>query len=166
MIEIKRGTSQDMLTLWNGRFADFAERYCQKIDSGQQEIWMAKDTETGKWIGELHLLLLDDDRDLADGKDTAYLLAFRVDPAYQGRGIGKQIMERVLERAAECGITKLNVGVEETDTKVLHMYQKWGFDKKIKDSSFVYKEAGEVQVCPFGVWQKNVEKLHKTDARN
>lgn len=158
MIEIKRGTSGDMLELWNGDGAEFAEKYCRKIDSGQQEIWMAKDTEKGCWIGELHLALTHEDADLADGKESAYLLAFRVNPDYQGRGIGKQIMQRVLVRAAELGITKLNVGVEETDTKVLHMYQKWGFDKKIQDSSFTYEEAGETHVCPFGVYQKKLEK--------
>lgn len=57
MIEIKRGTSADMLALWQGENAEFADKYCRNIDSGEQEIWMAWDTETAAWVGELHLAL-------------------------------------------------------------------------------------------------------------
>lgn len=154
MIEIKRGTSADMLELWQGENAEFADKYCRNIDSGEQEIWMAWDTETTAWVGELHLALRHEE---APETDAAYLLAFRVAEAYQGNGIGKQLMRRVEQRALECGITKLNVGVEETDTKVLKMYQKWGFDIKIKDSIFsYYEEDGEKRICPFGVYQKKL----------
>ena len=65
---------------------------------------MAKDTESDRWIGELHLALTHEDTDLADEKESAYLLAFCVNPAYQGQGIGKQIMQHVLARAAERGV--------------------------------------------------------------
>lgn len=155
MIEIKRGTAADMLELWKDENAEFADKYCRNIDSGTQEIWMAWDTETATWVGELHLALQHEE---APEADTAYLLAFRVDETYQGKGIGKQLMRRVEQRASECGMTKLNVGVEETDTKVFRMYQKWGFDTKIKESVFSYEEEGETRICPFGVYQKKLTR--------
>mgnify|MGYP002542872152 CR=1 FL=1 len=158
MIEIRRGTSQDMLEFWDGRYAAYAVPYAKRVESGEQEVWMARDTKNGKWVGELHLRWKDEDAQLADGKETAYLLAFRVEPDYQGKGIGKQIMQRVLQRAVERGIYKINIGVDEEEEKNLRMYQKWGFDKKVAESSFI----DNGQIYPFSVYQKNMKNVAET----
>ena len=35
---IKRGTSEEMLILWDGRFESFVNSHVSKIDSGIQEV--------------------------------------------------------------------------------------------------------------------------------
>ena len=139
----KRGTSEEMLILWDGRFESFIEDHVSKIDRGIQEVWLMVDEEKGKFIGELHVLWDHEDKDFANGKDTAYLLAFRIDEAYQGLKLGTSLMKRVLERIEEKGFTKATIGADDYDPKLKFMYEKWGFTKFIKECSFDYMYEGE-----------------------
>ena len=53
----------------------------------------------GEIIGELYAFLNLDDKDFADGKNTAYLCAFRVKKEYRGKGLGSQLMKNKKPRA-------------------------------------------------------------------
>lgn len=146
---IKKGTSKEMLELWNGRFADFANDHVSKIDSGVQEVWLMKDDAADKFIGELHILWDSEDKDQANGFDTAYIMAFRINPEYQDRKLGSMLMKRVLERIKENGYIKATIGADDSEPKLAGMYQNWGFTKKIKESSFDYMFEGEKVICTF-----------------
>jgi ribosomal protein S18 acetylase RimI-like enzyme len=148
-MRIKRGTSEEMLILWDGRFESFVEDHVSKIDSGIQEVWLMEDEEAGKFIGELHILWDSEDKDQANGVDTAYILAFRIDPAYQGRKLGTQLMRRVLERIKEKSFTKATIGADDYDPKLKVMYENWGFVKQIKECSFEYMYEGEKVVSTY-----------------
>lgn len=149
-MEIFRGNSAQMLELWNGRFEDFVTSHVAAVDSGVQECWLMRDENTGKLIGELHVLWdKPEDCDYADGKNRAYLLAFRIDAAYQGRGLGTMLMKRVLERIKERGFTQASIGADDYDAKLMPMYQKWGFTQIIKTDSFDYQYQGQKVICTF-----------------
>lgn len=135
---IFKGTSKQMLELWNGEFEFFVKDHVEKIDSGIQEVWLMKDNDKDKLMGELHILWDSVDKDQANGVDTAYIQAFRINPEYQGKRLGTQLMKRVLERVKENGFTTATIGADDYDDKLAPMYQKWGFSEKIKDSSFDY----------------------------
>lgn len=144
-----------MLELWNGRFADFAEDHVSKIDSGVQEVWLMKDENTDKFMGELHILWDSDDKDQANGIDTAYIMAFRINPEYQGQKLGTILMKRVTQRIKEKGYTKATIGADDFDPKLAVMYQKWGFNKRLKESSFDYMYNGEKVVCTYVLYQND-----------
>lgn len=142
-MKIKRGTSQEMLVLWNGRFESFVDDHVSKIDSGIQEVWLMEDEEKGKLIGELHILWDSEDKDQANGVDTAYIMAFRIDPAYQGKRLGTLLMKRVIERIKEKGFAKATIGADNYDLKLRVMYENWGFTRMVKEDSFEYMHQGE-----------------------
>lgn len=118
-MEIFRGTSAQMLEIWDGRFEDFVDSHVSAVDSGVQECWLMRDEENGKLMGELHVLWdKPDDPDYADGKEKAYLMAFRIHEEYQGKGYGTMLMKRVLERIRERGFTKATIGADDYDPKL------------------------------------------------
>ena len=47
-------------------------------------------------IGELYVFLSLEDRDFANGEDTAYLCAFRVKEGFRGQGLGSHLMNAAL----------------------------------------------------------------------
>lgn len=154
-MKIKRGTSEEMLILWNGRFIDFVESHTSRIDSGVQEVWLMEDEEKNKFIGELHILWDSQDKDQANGIDKAYLMAFRIDPDYQGQKLGTALMKRVLERIKEKGFTKATIGADDYDPKLAVMYQKWGFNHKVKEDSFEYMDEGSKVISTYVLYENN-----------
>ena len=154
-MNIKCGTSEEMLILWDGRFEDFVESHVSRINSGIQEVWLMDDEETGQFIGELHILWDSEDKDQANGVDKTYFMAFRIDPKYQGKKLGTDLMKRVLERVKEKGFTKVTIGADDFDPKLDNMYQNWGFTNRIKESSFDYMYEGRKVICTYTLYENN-----------
>lgn len=155
-MEIFRGTSAQVLEIWNGRFEDFVESHVSAVDSGVQECWLMRDELNGKLMGELHILWdKPEDPDYADGKDKAYLMAFRIHEEYQGKGYGTMLVNRVLDRIRERGFTKATIGADDYDPKLQPMYKKWGFTKEIKRDSFDYQYEGKTVTCTFLLLEKS-----------
>lgn len=152
---IRRGNSEEMLKLWNGRFEDFVEKTVGRVNAGEQEPWMMWDEETGEAIGELHIRWTHEDPDCANGVDTAYLEAFRMDERYQGRHLGTALMKRCLERIQERGFTAAVIGADDYDPKLGVMYQKWGFTERIKEDSFTYQYNGQEVLCTFVLYRNS-----------
>jgi len=46
---------------------------------------------------------------------------------YRGQGIGKALMQTTLNRAKEIGLTRIELGVRENNTRAIEMYKKFGF---------------------------------------
>lgn len=66
--------------------------------------------------GLMHLFWDSEDKDEANGKDRAYISAFRIDEGYRGQGLGKKLMLRALDRIKERGYTEVTIGVEHDDS--------------------------------------------------
>ena len=96
---IRKATSNEMLKLWGypaiNNASPTAKFFCQNISSGNADFWTLDND--GELIGELYAFLtITEDKDFADGTDTAYLCAFRVRKDYRGQGLGTRLMEAVL----------------------------------------------------------------------
>ena len=52
---------------------------------------------------------------------------FAVNPEFQSRGYGKQLMDNVENRLRELGCPKINLQIREGNDKVFSYYQKLGF---------------------------------------
>ena len=62
-------------------------------------------------------------RGLDDGETVAFLHYLLVDPAYQGRHIGQELMERILEKYRHM----LHVKIMPSDPKTIPFYERFGF---------------------------------------
>jgi len=63
------------------------------------------------------------------GALDAYLEEVYVAPAHRGRGIGRALLESVLEVARAQGATRIDLGTSETDTAAIGLYESCGFSK-------------------------------------
>lgn len=82
-------------------------------------------------IGELRVKYNCDDTRFAENGKRVYLYAFRVHKKYQGKGLGKFLLEKVLKQLKENGYAEFTVGVEDDNIKARHIYEKYGFTEKI-----------------------------------
>lgn len=59
--------------------------------------------------------------------DTAYIASIAVDLDYQGRGLGRLLMETVMEKFTQAGINTIGLHVREDNVAAIHLYQSLGF---------------------------------------
>ena len=105
------------------------------IENGVIDIFALFDSD--KIIGELRVKYISDDKRFAEKGKRAYLYAFRIHQKYQGKGLGKFLLENVLAILQQNGYSEFTVGVEDDNTKVRYIYEKHGFTEpiaKIKES--------------------------------
>ena len=107
------------------------EREIAHHKEGTKVIFIAKLNET--IIGTVQFVSVHRDRELADGKETAYLQALDVVPQYRRQGIGTCLIETVEREAFLKGFERLSIIVEPNNNPALALYQKLGF-KEFKRS--------------------------------
>lgn len=105
--------------------------YIAGIQSGKQEFWVVEDG--GNILGELHVYWDKKDKEEANGKNRAYLSALRIHPDHRGKGLGTQLMQRVLERIAKKGFSEVTIGAYHHEPQIQALYQKWGFTEFVKE---------------------------------
>lgn len=65
---------------------------------------------------------------LASGAGEGHILNCCVDPARQGRGIGRQLMQRLMVSAKEYGIATLFLEVRPSNRRAIDLYEHLGFE--------------------------------------
>ena len=101
----------------------------KEIENGVIDIFGLFDGD--KIIGELRAKYISDDNRFAIKDKRAYLYAFRIHKKYQGKGLGKFLLENVLNILQENGYSEFTVGVEDDNSKARYMYEKHGFTEPI-----------------------------------
>jgi ribosomal protein S18 acetylase RimI-like enzyme len=64
---------------------------------------------------------------LEHGGKSCWLEELYVMPAYRERGIGRQLLDAVCQRAAELGCAAIDLEVEEEHARAQHLYEREGF---------------------------------------
>ena len=134
-MRIRKASGGEMLRLWG--YTDSADVsptagfFYRNIESGNAVFWTLD--HEGELIGELYVFLDLEDRDFADGKDTAYLCAFRVKEGYRGRGLGSRLLEAALDDLKERGFRTATIGVGSDKPQNIKLYRRFGFSQKVKD---------------------------------
>lgn len=59
--------------------------------------------------------------------DRAYIASIAVDLAYQRHGLGRLLMETVMETFAQAGVYIINLHVREDNEAAIHLYHSLGF---------------------------------------
>jgi [ribosomal protein S18]-alanine N-acetyltransferase len=60
-------------------------------------------------------------------KETAYIASIAVDPAYRGQGLGRLLMQSVMQKLAQTGADTIGLHVREDNASAIHLYQSLGF---------------------------------------
>jgi GNAT superfamily N-acetyltransferase len=64
---------------------------------------------------------------LEEQKDAGYVAVLNVHPEYQGRSLGRSLLQKCLERCSELGLTLLTLGTWSGNLKSVPLYKKTGF---------------------------------------
>ena len=97
------------------------------IENGIVDIFVLYDN--GILTGELHAMYESDDKNYAMRDKRAYLFAFRVREEYQNKGYGTFLLRSVLNGLEKEGYREFTIGVEDDNSRALHIYQTLGFDE-------------------------------------
>ncbi|UCD09449.1 MAG: GNAT family N-acetyltransferase [Dehalococcoidales bacterium] len=131
---IRQANEDEMLALWRetaDNMRPTSAFFYENIRSKNAELWAYDDD--GRLAGELFVFKSLEDNDFANGKDKAYLCAFRISKELQGQGYGTKLISHVIDHLKVSGIKTVTIGVGETEDANIRLYHRLGFCEKIKD---------------------------------
>ncbi|RJQ34566.1 GNAT family N-acetyltransferase [Candidatus Parcubacteria bacterium] len=107
-----------------GKDGECSLEHLQKVvQYASSELWVA--TENNKIIGMATLALI-----VKPGGITAQLEDVVVDEAARGKGLGRQLCEKAIERAKSRGAHSIHLTSRPARVAANKLYQKLGFEKK------------------------------------
>ena len=135
---IRKANKEEMLELWGYQdlndASPTAEFFCNIIAGGNAVFWTLDND--GELIGELYVFFDLEDKDFADGENTAYLCALRVKKEYRGQGYGSLLMTTALSDLKEKGFHRATIGVNIDEPLNIDLYRRLGFNVKVKDCHY------------------------------
>lgn len=136
---IRTATIDELKSLWGNNNLSTKNYFIKGMEKGNVEFWTIENEVDNSLIGELYIFWNSEDKDEANGKDRAYLCAFRIEKKFRGCGLGKKLMQRVLQRVIENGFIEATIGADNDDAERLTaMYKSWGFSELIKQQNIDY----------------------------
>ena len=137
IVRIRTADGDEMLALWGYPDPDTApptaKYFYDNLTSGNAIFWALE--QDGALIGELYAFLdIEEDRDFADGRGTAYLCAFRIRQEFRGKGLGSRLMEAALTDLRAIGFRRATIGVSDARNEAL--YRRLGFVDFVKTCCF------------------------------
>ena len=129
-LTIRQVTKADLPALeWEGEYwkfrAMFADLYRNSL-LGRTLLWVIA-APGGELIGQAFVMLKSGERDAANGKDRAYVFAFRVKSAWQNRGIGSYLMRFVEDDLRQRGFSYVTLNVAKDNLPALRLYKRLGY---------------------------------------
>jgi RimJ/RimL family protein N-acetyltransferase len=89
------------------------------IDHVNHEAFIAVDPQTGRAVGEAHLVRDEKNREVAE-------VAFAVADEWQGRRLGTRLASTLAGRARQLGINRLRATMRADNTRSLALFQRMG----------------------------------------
>ncbi|MBP8705741.1 MAG: GNAT family N-acetyltransferase, partial [Candidatus Cloacimonas sp.] len=106
---------------WNGRVFNSTEEKVLQQESGTQYLNLYLAVENEKVIGYAKLTRY------VEEKGVAYIEMLSVLPSYHGKGIGKELVQKCVLRAAELGYERIDLFTWSANLKAVPLYKKCGF---------------------------------------
>lgn len=138
MILIRKGHIKDLKELlhedwaWGGNH-ELQNKYITALQEESREFLAVEDKD--KIVGELWIFWDNEDKTEANGKERAYVSTLRLHPDYQRQGIGTKMIKKAFELIKESGYKEVTIGAYTHEPEIQELYKKWGFTKRIKESS-------------------------------
>ena len=104
-----------------------AERFYSDLQSGKRVTWVCE--ENGVLLGEISLVFNMEDPEYTIPHKRAYVSHLIVKKDCRRQGIGRSLVEHVIERAQQMGLQELSIGVDLDNFAALRLYAKAGFDR-------------------------------------
>lgn len=116
--------------IWNmKRQADLAEKFYGELLDGNRVtyVFQVKD----EYIGEISLVFDMNDSDYTIEKQRIYVSRLIVKREYRRKGIGRKLLDFVIEESKKMGYSELSVGVDLDNYAALKLYLDAGFNNII-----------------------------------
>lgn len=97
-------------------------------------------TENDEFIGEGSLVIMNDDPDYTIPNKRIYLSRMIVKFEYRNRGIGRIIIDYLIDYAKGLGYEEISLGVDINNLNARHLYEKKGFTNVIFEGEDEYGE--------------------------
>lgn len=94
----------------------------------------------GNIVGTMQLIFKMEKDYYADGKNRVHLHHARVSEELRGKGIGSQLVRVAEDEARRRELKEITLGVEETNTKAIKLYEKLGY----REFMWENRDEGEV----------------------
>ena len=123
-------TATDQVTTFGLELVSLADPYTQHFNLDEAEIEMIQRTLPAGWS----LGVFNGDELVAVAiaspetwNDTLRVWEFHVAESYRGKGLGRQLMDRLAQRAALAGLRAMVVETQSTNVPAIRFYRKAGF---------------------------------------
>ncbi|MEN4013630.1 MAG: N-acetyltransferase [Bellilinea sp.] len=127
---IRQITQDDLTALeWQGEFSHFRRVYAEAYERakrGLAVLWVAENPATGI-IAQVFVQLICNRKELADGRNRAYLYSFRVQSEYRRLGLGSRMIRNVESDLIERGFRYLTLNVARVNEDAIRLYLRHGF---------------------------------------
>ena len=128
MQQLHAADFQKCADLWNmKKQRALAERFYNDLCSGNRLTWVCE--ENGVLLGEISLVFNMEDPEYTIPHKRAYVSHLIVKKDCRRQGIGRSLVEHVIERAKQMDIKELTIGVDLDNFAALRLYAKAGFDR-------------------------------------
>ena len=104
-----------------------AERFYSELQSGNRVTYVCEDE--GALLGEISLVFKMEESDYTIAGKRTYVSHLVVKKEHRRKGIGKALVEYVIEQAKQMGLRELTIGVDLDNFAALRLYTKAGFDR-------------------------------------
>ena len=114
---------------WEGQYSHFRRMYREIYQSVCQDkalMWVADLPGKGV-IGQLFVQLENPRTELADGVECAYMYGIRIKPAYQGFGIGAQLLSVVEKDLKQRNYSMVTLNVGKENHRARKFYERHGY---------------------------------------
>ena len=94
----------------------------------RSELLVVRD-DGGRVVGSVALVLEGDFGNVVESDDEAAFRMLVVDPAAQGRGLGRLLVSTCLDRARAAGKTRMVLSTDRRMTAAIRLYERLGFTR-------------------------------------
>ncbi len=119
--------------IWDMKKFPYTEQFRQEIEQGNRIVYVYE--KGRKFIGEIAIVIKNDDPDYTISGQRAYISRLIVKKEYRNQGIGSTLVDFIIEVAREMGYKELSIGVDKNNIPALNLYRKKGFDTVIFDGA-------------------------------
>ncbi len=127
--------------LWNmKKQRALAGLFYSELQSGNRVTYVCENE--GELLGEISLVFKMEESDYTIAGKRAYVSHLVVKKEHRRQGIGRALVEHVIEQAQQMEIKELTIGVDLDNFAALRLYTKAGFDRVLavcedKDGRYV-----------------------------
>jgi len=133
---IRHVRSTDLSALeWGGEYAHFRRIFNEAFEharEGRSILWVAE-LQPHELIGQLFVQLFSGRRELADGRERAYIYGFRVKPAYRRAGLGARMLTIAEQDLIRRGYHYVTLNVGQNNPEARRLYEKLGYQVITED---------------------------------